>query len=111
MVRPTRFELALLLIIVGSTAGVAQSSQADWVSAAVSAIRDTRTPAPVSARALAITHTCMYDAWAAYDDRAVGTQLYGKTQFNIVAQRPDLSRCGIISSNRHSHCFARFRCS
>ena len=29
------------------------------------------------ARALAITHTCMYDAWAAYDDRAVGTQLAG----------------------------------
>ena len=27
------------------------------------------------ARALAIVHTCMYDAWAAYDDRARGTQL------------------------------------
>jgi hypothetical protein len=31
--------------------------------------------AAVVARALAIVHTCMYDAWAAYDDRAVGTQL------------------------------------
>jgi hypothetical protein len=29
------------------------------------------------ARALAVVHTCMYDAWAAYDDRAVGTQLSG----------------------------------
>jgi uncharacterized protein DUF6851 len=29
------------------------------------------------ARALAIVHTCVYDAWAAYDDRAVGTQLSG----------------------------------
>jgi hypothetical protein len=29
------------------------------------------------ARALAIVHTCMYDAWAAYDERAVGTQLQG----------------------------------
>jgi len=31
----------------------------------------------MSARALAIVHTCMYDAWAAYDERAVGTQLGG----------------------------------
>lgn len=29
------------------------------------------------ARALAIAHTCMYDAWAAYDERAVGTALGG----------------------------------
>jgi len=29
------------------------------------------------ARVLAIVHTCMYDAWAAYDQRAVGTQLGG----------------------------------
>jgi hypothetical protein len=28
-------------------------------------------------RALAIVHTCMYDAWAAYDEQAVGTQLRG----------------------------------
>jgi hypothetical protein len=27
------------------------------------------------ARALAIVHTCIYDAWAAYDKRALGTQL------------------------------------
>jgi hypothetical protein len=29
------------------------------------------------ARALAIVHTCIYDAWAAYDSKAVGTQLGG----------------------------------
>jgi hypothetical protein len=29
------------------------------------------------ARALAIGHTCMYDAWAAYDHKAVGTRLGG----------------------------------
>ncbi|WP_188316942.1 vanadium-dependent haloperoxidase [Solihabitans fulvus] len=32
-------------------------------------------PPTVDARALAITHTCMFDAWVAYDGRAVGTQL------------------------------------
>jgi hypothetical protein len=29
------------------------------------------------ARALAIVHTCIFDAWAAYDQKAVGTQLGG----------------------------------
>ncbi|MGB8475635.1 MAG: vanadium-dependent haloperoxidase [Candidatus Acidiferrum sp.] len=31
----------------------------------------------MAARALAIVHTCIYDAWAAYDEKAVGTQLSG----------------------------------
>jgi PAP2 superfamily len=48
-----------------------------WNSAALHGIRDAKLGAPVVARALAIVHTCMYDAWAAYDDRAVGTQLNG----------------------------------
>jgi hypothetical protein len=48
-----------------------------WNSAALQGIRDAKLGAPVVARALAIVHTCMYDAWAAYDDRAVGTQLRG----------------------------------
>lgn len=31
----------------------------------------------MAARALAIVHTCIYDAWPAYDDKAFGTQLRG----------------------------------
>ena len=38
---------------------------------------------PIVARVLAVVHTCMYDAWAAYDDVAVGTRL-GNT-----LRRPD----------------------
>jgi hypothetical protein len=41
------------------------------------ALRDAKTGAPTAARALAIVDTCMFDAWAAYDERAVGTQLSG----------------------------------
>jgi hypothetical protein len=48
-----------------------------WDSAALQGIRDAKLGAPVVARALAIVHTCMYDAWAGYDERAVGTQLGG----------------------------------
>ncbi|SRR5579883_475973 len=48
-----------------------------WDSAALQGIRDLHLGAPMSARALAIVHTCIYDAWAAYDERAVGTELHG----------------------------------
>src|ERR1700722_4347217 len=46
-----------------------------WDSGALHGIRDAKLGAPVVARALAIVHTCMYDAWASYDERAIGTQL------------------------------------
>lgn len=45
-----------------------------WNSVMLQAIRDTNPGPPIVARALAITHTCMYDAWAAYDEFATGTQ-------------------------------------
>jgi hypothetical protein len=48
-----------------------------WNSAALQGVRDARMGAPMAARALAIVHTCMYDAWAAYDQHALGTQLHG----------------------------------
>jgi hypothetical protein len=48
-----------------------------WNAATLQGVRDTRLGAPMVARSLAIVHTCMYDAWAAYDERAVGTQLEG----------------------------------
>ncbi len=36
------------------------------------------TPPPVGARTFAVVHEAVYDAWAGYDDRAVGTQLGGE---------------------------------
>jgi hypothetical protein len=46
----------------------------NWNSASLQAIRNAKLGAPVVARALAIVNTCMYDARAAYDECAVGTQ-------------------------------------
>jgi hypothetical protein len=46
-----------------------------WNEALLQGVRDTRLGPPMAARALAIAHTCMYDAWAAYDKEAVGTRL------------------------------------
>lgn len=48
-----------------------------WNNAALQAVRDTRMGPPMVARALAVAHTSMYDAWAAYDEFATGTQLGG----------------------------------
>ncbi|HLI71512.1 MAG TPA: vanadium-dependent haloperoxidase [Ktedonobacteraceae bacterium] len=46
-----------------------------WNEAALQAIRDLQPAMPIAARALAIVHTCMFDAWAAYDPVALGTRL------------------------------------
>src|SRR5688572_3463059 len=66
-----------------SRAEVLQSAAAtdnivlQWNEATLEAIRATRLGPPMVARALAIVHTSMYDAWAAYDQVAVGTRLGG----------------------------------
>jgi hypothetical protein len=46
-----------------------------WNKAALQGVRDSKLGPPMVARALAIVHTCIYDAWAAYDESAIGTQL------------------------------------
>jgi len=48
-----------------------------WNDAALQGVRDSKLGPPMVARALAIVHTCIYDAWAAYDRHALGTQLGG----------------------------------
>ena len=48
-----------------------------WNAAVLQGVRDSRLGPPMVARALAIVHTCMYDAWAAYDPVAVGTRFGG----------------------------------
>src|SRR6202521_5309450 len=46
-----------------------------WNEAALQGVRDSKLGPPMVARALAIVHTCIFDAWAAYDHQAVGTRL------------------------------------
>jgi hypothetical protein len=66
--------------LVGAPAAKAEPKRfavVQWNNASLQGIRDAKLGAPMVARALAIVHTCMYDAWAAYDERAIGTQLAG----------------------------------
>ena len=48
-----------------------------WDRILLNALRATKTGPTIGARALAVLHTCIYDAWAAYDPVAVGTRLGG----------------------------------
>ena len=78
--------LAMLLAVsVGLTAarvGVAPAQAATgdsvvlaWNQQLLDTIAATRTGPTIAARALAVVHTAIYDAWAAYDPVAVGTRL------------------------------------
>lgn len=73
----------LLALSNGIQASVANVNAGDnvvlqWNQAALQAIRDTHPGPPMDARMLAILNTCTFDAWAAFDHRARGTQ-FGKS--------------------------------
>ncbi|MDD5494105.1 MAG: phosphatase PAP2 family protein [Dehalococcoidia bacterium] len=63
-------------LILGSSSAFAAGSTVVtiWNEATLEAIRITHPGPPIVARSLAIVHTCMYDAWAAYDEKAKGTR-------------------------------------
>jgi len=67
-----------------------------WDEQTLAAIRALKTPPPVNARALAVVHTSMYDAWAAYDAVAVGTRLGGSLR-RPAAERTVASKSMAIS--------------
>jgi hypothetical protein len=54
-------------------AEVTTSVVIDWNNALLEAIRRTRFAPMFAARALAVTHTCMFDAWAVFDEHATET--------------------------------------
>jgi hypothetical protein len=72
-----------------------------WDTAALQAIRVTKPGPPIVARALAIVHTAMYDAWAAYDHQAVGTRLGG------TLRRPPVERT--LANKSEAVSFAAYR--
>ncbi|HSO55928.1 MAG TPA: hypothetical protein VL330_25000 [Actinomycetes bacterium] len=67
-----------------------------WGEQALAAIRALRTGPTINARALAVVHTSMYDAWAAYDATAVGTRLGGSLR-RPPAERTDAYKSQAVS--------------
>jgi hypothetical protein len=67
-----------------------------WSGELMEAIRVLRPAPPVVARALAVMHTAMYDAWAAYDPIAVGTRLHN-TLRRPAAERTEANKRHAVS--------------
>lgn len=59
-----------------------------WNTVALDAIRAAKAGPPVAARLLAVVHTSMYDAWAAYDKVALGTRLGATLRRPLIEQTP-----------------------
>src|SRR5262249_53083788 len=64
--------LLAIAVLIWPVGVVGQSSVSDnvvvqWDAAALQGVRDSRIGPPMVARALAIAHTCIFDAWAAYE--------------------------------------------
>ncbi|MEU4700955.1 vanadium-dependent haloperoxidase [Nonomuraea dietziae] len=110
---PVRGSLrALALVLVSATALVAPAAPAHavapvernvvlrWNEALLSAVRSGTLGPPMVARALAVVHTCAYDAWAAYDAVAVGTRLGGSLR-RPEAERTEANRAEAISYAAH----------
>ncbi len=72
-----------------------------WDSAELEAVRHTHLGPPMVARALAVAHTAMYDAWAAYDANAVGTRL------GMTLRRPATERT--IGNKERAVSYAAYR--
>src|SRR5215475_13127701 len=98
--------------VVTFAAGVLFSTSAeativgDWNAAALQEVRLSpalRNGPPMVARALAIAHTCMYDAWAAYDDVAVATTDTAGSRRRPPEERTNENKAKAIS-------FAAYRC-
>ena len=75
----------VLVLALGLVAGVGRSQPARaasgdsvvlaWNEQLLNTFKEARTAPTIAARALAVVHTAIYDAWAAYDPVAVGTRM------------------------------------
>ncbi|TXI21726.1 MAG: phosphoesterase, partial [Nitrosomonas sp.] len=98
----TTYCAGILASLCFSQSVLADTLITHWNEAALQAIRVTHPGPPIVARALAITHTCMYDAWSAYDAKAKGTRL------DDDLRRPDNEHTMANKSKAVS--FAAYRC-
>ena len=99
----TRVFVLFLIVVAAKAIAFAQENVViQWNNAAVQTIRYRRPWPTINARVLAITHTCMYDAWAAYDDKALATILGGQLR-RPASERTEQNKITAIS-------FAAYRC-
>jgi len=90
------------VVVLFATAAAA-SIVAEWNAAALAEVRAGTLGPPMVARALAIAHTCMYDAWAQYDALAIATTVLRGSLRQPQGERTDINKEKAIS-------FAAYRC-
>ncbi|WP_144289914.1 vanadium-dependent haloperoxidase [Ideonella sp. A 288] len=98
MVR-TPLAVALVASLLTSIAAKADTVVVTWNQAALQEVRLSRLGPPVVARALAIAHTCMYDAWTSYDAKAIGSVV--ATPRRPSAEHTDANKAKAISFAAH----------
>ena len=86
----------LLVLMTASPLAVSASVVSDWNKVALAEVRLAKQGPPIVARSLAIAHTCIYDAWASYSDKAMGA-VVGDTLRRPAAQRNAANRTEAIS--------------
>jgi hypothetical protein len=89
--RPIVFALAL-----SSFPALGDSIATEWNDVYLQAVRDVKFSPPQTARAGAIVHTCIYDAWACYDAKANGSTYFGFLR-RPEAERTDANKAKAIS--------------
>jgi hypothetical protein len=77
------------------------SAVVEWNQAFLQGVRDSKLGPPMVARALAVAHASIYDAWATYDHKAVGTRLGGSLR------RPPAERT--LANKTQALSFAAYR--
>ncbi len=80
---------------------VADTVVVQWDNAALQAIRATKPGPPMVARALAVVHTCIYDAWAMYDPIAIATAASSRLRQPTAVRTP--------ANKRQAVSFAAYR--
>ncbi len=95
--------LALLILTPPASVALGEDTLAvRWNDVLLESVRNSRLGPPMVARAIAMVHTCGFDAWAAYDDVALGTQLGGSLR------RPAEERT--LDNAQKAYSYGEYRC-
>jgi len=82
--------LAVFALALLAPAALAEDTLAvRWNDVLLESVRTSHLGPPIVARAIAVVHTCGYDAWAAYDDVALPTQLSVSLRRPASERRPE----------------------
>ena len=95
-VAPTLVSALVLVCAPVRPAAADDTVVVQWNETILQAIRNTGFAPMFAARAFAVVHTAMFDAWAAYDATAVGTQ-FGETLRVPESERTDANKARAVS--------------